>query len=105
MKTIPNYVRPQSPEEAYQPNQARRNRLIGGMMWLRLGGGKIDTAIDQCGLGLDSLEETEEQFSIGKIVINTPAPAIAHAIYRATGVWHRELPITPEQITLSIPET
>lgn len=30
--------------------------------------------------------------SIGEIVINTPAPAIAHAIYRATGVWHRELP-------------
>ena len=40
--------------------------------------------------------------SIGEIVINTPAPAIAHAIYRATGVWHRELPITPEQIAMSI---
>ena len=34
----------------------------------------------------------------------TPAPAIAHAIYRATGVWHRELPITPEQIAMSIAE-
>ncbi len=39
--------------------------------------------------------------SIGEIVINTPAPAITHAIYRATGVWHRELPITPENIALS----
>lgn len=39
--------------------------------------------------------------SIGEIVINTPAPALAHAIYRATGVWHRELPITPEQIAMS----
>ncbi|MBP3410645.1 MAG: molybdopterin-dependent oxidoreductase, partial [Clostridia bacterium] len=39
--------------------------------------------------------------SIGEIVINTPAPAIAHAIYRATGVWHRELPILPEKIALS----
>ncbi len=38
--------------------------------------------------------------SIGEIVINTPGPAIAHAIYRATQVWHRELPITPEQIAL-----
>ncbi|MDO4270584.1 MAG: molybdopterin-dependent oxidoreductase [Eubacteriales bacterium] len=36
--------------------------------------------------------------SIGEIVINTPAPAIAHAIYNATGVWHRTLPITPEKI-------
>ncbi len=40
--------------------------------------------------------------SIGEIVINTPAPAIAHAIYRATGVWHRELPITPEQVAMSL---
>ena len=39
--------------------------------------------------------------SIGEIVINTPGPAIAHAIYRATGVWHRELPITPEMIAMS----
>jgi len=38
--------------------------------------------------------------SIGEIVINTPAPAIAHAIYRATGVWYRELPITPEKIIM-----
>lgn len=42
--------------------------------------------------------------SIGEIVINTPAPAIAHAIYRATGVWHRELPITPEKIAMSVAE-
>ncbi len=42
--------------------------------------------------------------SIGEIVINTPAPAIAHAIMRATGVWHRELPITPEVIALGKPD-
>ena len=36
--------------------------------------------------------------SIGEIVINTPAPAITAAIARATGVWHHELPITPEAI-------
>ena len=40
--------------------------------------------------------------SIGEIVINTPAPALAHAIYRATGIWHRELPITPEKIAMSL---
>lgn len=39
--------------------------------------------------------------SIGEIVINTPAPAIAHAIYRATGVWHREIPITPEKVAMA----
>ena len=41
--------------------------------------------------------------SIGEIVINTPAPALAHAIYRATGVWHRDLPITPEKIAMAEP--
>ncbi len=40
--------------------------------------------------------------SIGEVVINTPGPAIAHAIYRATGVWHRTLPITPEQILMGM---
>ena len=39
--------------------------------------------------------------SVGEIVINTPSPALAHAIYRATGVWHRELPITPEKILMA----
>ena len=42
--------------------------------------------------------------SIGEIVINTPAPALAHAIQRATGVWHRELPITPEKILMGVEE-
>lgn len=42
--------------------------------------------------------------SIGEIVINTPGPALAQAIYRATGVWHRELPILPEHILLAKPK-
>ncbi len=36
--------------------------------------------------------------SIGEIVINTPAPAIAQAVYNAVGVQVRELPITAEKI-------
>lgn len=38
--------------------------------------------------------------SIGEIVINTPAPAIAHAVANATGKWIRELPITGEKIVM-----
>lgn len=38
--------------------------------------------------------------SIGEVVINTPGPAIAHAIYNATGHRYYELPITPEQIVM-----
>jgi CO/xanthine dehydrogenase Mo-binding subunit len=36
--------------------------------------------------------------SIGEIVINTPSPAIAHAVNNAFDVWIRELPITPQKI-------
>lgn len=36
--------------------------------------------------------------SIGEIVINTPCPAIAGAIYNAAGVQVRELPITSEKV-------
>lgn len=67
---------------------------------------KIPTRLDMGSLQVefeDSYEPTGPfgAKSIGEIVINTPAPAIAHAIYRATGVWHRELPITPEHIAMS----
>ncbi len=36
--------------------------------------------------------------SIGEIVINTPSPAIAHAVHNACGIWFRHLPITPEKV-------
>ncbi len=41
--------------------------------------------------------------SIGEVVINTPAPAISDAIYRATGTG-LELPITPEQVAMAAAE-
>ena len=65
MITIQKYVRAQSLEEAWQLNQAKRNRIVGGMLWLRLGRGGIGTAIDLSDLGLDKVEETGEAFSIG----------------------------------------
>ena len=68
MITIQKYVRAQSLEEAYQLNQSRRNRIVGGMMWMRLGKGGVSTAIDLCDLGLDTIGETEETFSIGAMV-------------------------------------
>lgn len=68
MVNIQKYIRAQSLEEAYQLNQGRRNRIIGGMLWLKMGRGMINTAIDLCDLGLDKMEETEEEFSIGAMV-------------------------------------
>ena len=65
MISIQKYVRAQSLQEAWELNQSRRNRILGGMLWLRLGKGSIHTAIDLCDLGLAGIEENEEQFSIG----------------------------------------
>ena len=72
-------------------------------------GGKVPTRLDMGRLKVEfehSYEPTGPfgAKSIGEIVINTPGPAIAHAIYRATGKWFRELPITPEQIAMSVNE-
>ena len=62
---IQKYIRAQSLEEAYQLNQSRANRVMGGMLWLKTGKGNVNTVIDLCGLGLDGIEETEEAFVIG----------------------------------------
>ena len=68
---------------------------------------KIPTRLDMGKLRVEFEESYEPTGpfgakSIGEIVINTPAPAIAHAIYKITGVWHRRLPITPEKILMSM---
>lgn len=68
MITIQKYVRAQTAEEAYALNQNRRNRIVGGMLWLKLGRGNIGTAIDLCDLGLDTIEETADSFVIGASV-------------------------------------
>lgn len=68
---------------------------------------KIPTRLDLCPLRVE-FESSYEQTgpfgakSVGEVVINTPPPAIAHAVFNATGVWHRELPITPEKILMGI---
>jgi CO/xanthine dehydrogenase Mo-binding subunit len=68
---------------------------------------KLPTRVDMPKLRVDFESSYEESGpfgakSIGEVVINTPPPAIAHAIFNATGVWHRELPITPEKILMGI---
>lgn len=68
MITIQKYVRAKSLEEAYTLNQNKRNRVIGGMLWMKMGSGSVNTAIDLCDLGLNAIEETEDAFSIGASV-------------------------------------
>ena len=40
--------------------------------------------------------------SLGEVVINTPAPAIAHAIYNAVGGNITSLPMTPEKVFMAL---
>ena len=68
MLEIREYRKVQSLEEAWELNQKRANRIIGGMMWLRMSRGKCGTAIDLSGLGLNEIEEQRDSFSIGCMV-------------------------------------
>ncbi len=68
MITIRNYKKAESLEEAWQLNQQKSNRIIGGMLWLKMGKGSIQTAIDLSGLSLDTIEETEGEFRLGCMV-------------------------------------
>jgi CO/xanthine dehydrogenase FAD-binding subunit len=65
MLKIRNYVKVKTLEEAYELYQKKANRIIGGMVWMRLCDYNIATAIDLSDLGLDKIEENDEQFSIG----------------------------------------
>ena len=68
MMTIREYKRAESLEEAWQLNQKKNNRVLGGMIWLKMEKINVGTAIDLSGLGLDAIEETDESFSIGAMV-------------------------------------
>ena len=68
MMTIREYKRAESLEEAWQLNQKKPNRIVGGMIWLKMETINVGTAIDLSGLGLDTIEETEDSFSIGAMV-------------------------------------
>lgn len=68
MMTIQNYVKAESLQQAYELNQNKRNRILGGMLWLKMSDITVPTAIDLSGLGLDTIEETDEEFSIGAMV-------------------------------------
>lgn len=68
---------------------------------------KIPTRIDmgKIQVEFESTYEPTGPFgakSIGEIVINTPSPALANAIYHACGVRLRELPMTAERIKMGM---
>lgn len=68
MLKIKEYVKAESLEQAYELNQKKTNCVIGGMLWLKMITKNVQKAIDLSGLGLDQIEENDEEFSIGAMV-------------------------------------
>lgn len=69
MLRIKEYVKVSSVEEAYELLQKnRKNRIIGGMMWMRLSDTLVPVGIDLGNCGLDQIEETEDEVKIGAMV-------------------------------------
>ena len=62
MLKIKEYVKAESLEQAYELNQKRTNCILGGMLWLKMSNRNVQKAIDLSGLGLNQIEETEEEF-------------------------------------------
>lgn len=59
------YVRAQSLDEAYELYQKKPNFVLGGMLWLKMKNKTLGTAIDLCDLGLDRIDEDENELRIG----------------------------------------
>lgn len=100
--TIREYLRPQTLEEAYTLCQKKSNVVLGGMLWLRMQNSQVGAAIDLCDLGLDTIEETPEAYSIGAMVTlrqleqhpglaSLTQGAMAEAVKHIVGVQFRNL--------------
>ena len=68
---------------------------------------KVPSRMDINNIMVDFAEsyEPEGPFgakSIGEVVINTPSPAIAAAVYNAVGIEINSLPITPEKVLMAL---
>lgn len=68
MLKIRQYVRPETLEEAYELCLKKKNRIIGGMLWLKMQDLSVNTAIDLQDLNLDTIEENEYEYRIGCMV-------------------------------------
>lgn len=66
MFTMRNYVQPTTIEEAYKIlMEKKRNTILGGTAFLKMGSKKIDTAVDLDKLGLNYIEEKKGFIEIG----------------------------------------
>lgn len=65
MLKFQKYCLAESLEQAYELNQKKQNRIIGGGVWMKCCNFPFQTAIDLSGLGLNQIVETDTEFEIG----------------------------------------
>ncbi len=65
MFTADEYVRVESLEQAYEMNKKKNATVVGGMLWLKMSKRRMKTIIDLSDLGLNQIQENEEEFKIG----------------------------------------
>lgn len=64
--TMKSYVQAESLEEAYAlRKKSKKNVILGGNLWRKMGSGNVMTGIDLCNLSLDQIEEEEDGYKIG----------------------------------------
>ncbi len=63
--TIKKYLKAESLEQAYELNQKKNNRIIAGMLWVKMGSNTIQTAIDLSDVVSASVSEHPDAFIIG----------------------------------------
>ena len=68
MYTAQQYVKAESLQQAWELNQKRSTTLLAGGCWLRMTRRRIGTLVDLSGLGLDTIEETPDEFVLGAMV-------------------------------------
>lgn len=69
MLRIQNYVQAKTLDEAYELLKKNpKNKILGGMIWLKMEDILIPTAIDLSLLELDQIQEDENEFKIGAMV-------------------------------------
>ena len=68
MFSAQQYIKATSIQQALELNQKRTSAILGGGCWMRLGKKNYSTLIDLSGLGLDQIEENDDEISLGAMV-------------------------------------
>ena len=91
MMTIREYKRAESLEEAWQLNQKKNNRVLGGMIWLKMEKLNVGPATALSGLGLDTAMAPWRQGELHEGLAGYTGGAVRESVRHIVGVQLRNL--------------